>query len=83
MLDGVLDELRVGLDAKQLHHAILVEFDGPRADVEDRRDFLHRFAFRQQLQHLPLPRAQLAQPGSPGSRFKAWVSIPLAMSGET
>src|SRR5712671_7041401 len=31
VLNGVLDELCVGLDAEQLHHAILVELDGPRA----------------------------------------------------
>lgn len=83
MLDGILDKLGVGLDAEKLHHAILVEFNRARADVEDRRDFLHRFAFRQQLQDFPFPCAQLRKPASPGSGFNAWASIPLAISGDT
>lgn len=40
-LDGLLHELRVGLDAKELHDSVLVELDGSRADVEQRCYFLH------------------------------------------
>src|SRR5262249_986402 len=46
LLDGELDQLGAGLDAELFHHAVLVERDGPRSDLEDGRDFLHRSSFR-------------------------------------
>src|SRR6516164_11020850 len=59
LLDGELDEPRRGLDAELLHHAVFVERDGSRRDLEDVRDLLHRPALGEQLQHLALTRAQL------------------------
>ena len=37
MLDRVLHELCVGLDAEKLHHSIFVEFNRPWTDVATRR----------------------------------------------
>jgi hypothetical protein len=49
------------------------------------RHLLHRFAFGEQLQHLPLPPTQLPQRnlvhGWPG--LDASSTMPLAISGET
>src|SRR5262245_22616988 len=60
LLDGVLDQLGAGRDPESLHHAVLVEGDGPRGDVQDAGDLLHRAPLGQQLQHLALAWAQLA-----------------------
>src|SRR5215208_3433890 len=57
-LDGLLNELRVGLDAKELHDAVLVELDRSRTDVEQRRNLLHGFPLREELEYFPLPRTQ-------------------------
>jgi hypothetical protein len=57
----LLHELRVRFDAEELHDAVLVEFDGSRADIEQRCHFLHRFAFGQKLQHFSFSRTQVAQ----------------------
>jgi two-component system KDP operon response regulator KdpE len=62
VFDRVLNQLGAGLQPKKLHGAVFVEFDGSRADVENRRHLLHRFALRKELKDLTLARAQVAQP---------------------
>src|SRR6185436_9266725 len=59
MLDGILNELGRGFDFQLFHHSIFVKGDGPRRQIQNRRDFLHRSPFRQQLQHFALPRREL------------------------
>lgn len=43
------DQFRSALDAKDLHHAIFVEFHCPCRDVEKRGDFLCRVALGKQF----------------------------------
>src|SRR5215468_3466488 len=54
LADGVLNELGRRPDLKLRHHLVLVEGDGPRRDVQNSRDFLHRVTLREQPQHLAL-----------------------------
>ena len=59
MLDGVLDQLRVGLQSQIMHHPVLVKFRRPGGDVQDRCDLLRGPALRQQLKDFPLPGGEL------------------------
>ena len=54
MLDGILQQLRVGFQTESLHHFILVKSYRPGLEVEDIRDFFHRFTLCQQLQDFTL-----------------------------
>lgn len=55
MGNGVLEQLRVGLDAQGFHHSVLLEGDRSRFDIQATCYFLHRHAFREQLQDFILP----------------------------
>jgi hypothetical protein len=56
-----LNELGARLDAKLLHHAVLVKLHRPRRDVQHVRHLFHRMAFGEQLQHFTLARCELMQ----------------------
>ena len=59
MLDGVLDQLRVGLHLDLFHHAVFVKFHGARGDLENPSDLPGRASLGDELQHLALPRSQV------------------------
>src|SRR5271166_1045877 len=59
MLDGKLHQLGARSDPEILHHGVLVIGNRPRGDRQDAGDLLHGAAFREQLEDLALPRAQL------------------------
>ncbi len=58
MANGVLYQLCARFDAQIVHHFVLVRFDGPRRDAQNRTNLLRRLALGQQLQHLALPLRQ-------------------------
>ena len=51
MLEGILHQLGARLQAELLHDRVFVKGHGARGHVEEVRDFLHRAAFREELQH--------------------------------
>lgn len=55
MLDGVLNQFRIGFQTEGLHDSIFVKGDSTRFHIQDICNFLHRLAFRKQLQDLALP----------------------------
>jgi len=56
------------LEAEVFHDRVFVKGHGARGHMEKVRDFLHRTAFREQLQHLALARGErFSTPG-----FTAW-----------
>ena len=57
--DGELDQIRIGLEMKLLHHAVFMEGHRARRDVEDLGRLLHGAPFRQELQDLALAGRQL------------------------
>jgi hypothetical protein len=65
MLEGILHQLGARLQAELFHDRLFVKGHGARGHTQKVRDFLHRAAFRQELQHLALTRGELlhALPG--------------------
>ena len=59
MLEGILHQLSGRLHAELLHDRVPVKSHGARAYLEEVRDFLHRAAFREELQHFALARGKL------------------------
>jgi hypothetical protein len=59
VLESILHQLGVRLHAEVLHNRIFVKGDRARAYLEEVRNFLHRAAFRQQLQHFALAGGEL------------------------
>ena len=60
-----------------------MEGHGARAYVEEVRNFLHRAAFGEQLQHFALARGKLIRGGLRGAAEEDTQSMPLVMSGVT
>ena len=58
MLESILDQLGARLHAELLHDRVFVKGHGARAYREEVRNFLHRSAFREQLQHFALPHSE-------------------------
>ena len=52
-------QLGARLHAEVLHDRVFVKGHGSRAYLEEVRDFLHRVAFREELQHFALPCGKL------------------------
>ena len=59
MLEGILHQLGARLHAEVLHDRVFVKGYGARGHMEEVRDFLHRAAFREELQHFALARGKL------------------------
>ena len=59
MLESILHQLGARLHAEVLHDRVFVKGHGARAYLEKVRDFLHRAAFREELQYFALARGQL------------------------
>src|SRR5271166_6622414 len=59
MLEGILHQLGAGLQAEVFHNRVFVEGHGARGQMEEVRDFLHRAAFREELQHFALTLGEL------------------------
>src|ERR1700704_5358910 len=55
MLDGVLNQFRIGFQTECLHDPVFVKRDGTRFHIQDICNFLHRLAFPKQLENLALP----------------------------
>ena len=78
----VLNQGCVGVHAQRFHDLVLVERDGSLLDIEYVSDFLHRFAFGQQLQDLGLAGGQLPfRPGDTAAAQEEFDRL-LVMSGE-
>ncbi len=55
MLDGVLNQFRIGFQTEGFHDPVFVKGDSTRFHIQNSCHFLHRLAFRKQLQNLALP----------------------------
>src|SRR5437762_3174844 len=58
-LEGILDQFGARLQAEVFHDRVFVKGHGACGQMEEVRDFLHRTAFREELQHLALTRGEL------------------------
>jgi hypothetical protein len=54
MLEGILHQFGARLQVKVFHDRVFVKGHGARAHMEKVRDFLHRTAFCEELQHFAL-----------------------------
>src|SRR5579863_1922437 len=52
--DSVLDQFGAAFGTKHFHHAVLMISHSSWRHLQDDADFLHHFAFSQQLQHFTL-----------------------------
>src|SRR5687767_14639041 len=59
MLDRILNQFGARLDFELFHHPVFVEGHGPRREIQEVADLLHRMPLGEELQHFPLPRRQL------------------------
>jgi hypothetical protein len=58
VFDGILDELRGGVQTECLHQTVPVEFDGSPRYMQEVRDFLGTPSFGGKLQYFTLPLRQ-------------------------
>ena len=83
MLEGILHQLSARLHAEVLHDCVFVKGHGARAYLEEVRDFLHRAAFREELQHFALAHGKLFGVRLRGPARKTPRGTPLVTSGVT
>ena len=81
MFEGILHQLGARLHAELFHDRVFVKGHGTRADMNEVGDFLHRVAFREELEHFTLAHGELLLPDLTARRRKTPRGTPLVTSG--